>query len=61
MNEILSAVQDLVNAVQNRDIDDSFQETDESGYFVSRIDQVKAKMKCVGVIRKPVFGVSNQV
>ena len=41
MNEILSAVQDLVNAVQNRDIDDSFQETEESGYFVSRIDQVQ--------------------
>ena len=40
VDEILSALQDLGNAVQNRDVDDSFLETDESGYFVSRIDQV---------------------
>lgn len=40
VNEILSAIKDLANAAQNRDIDDTFQETEESGYFVSRIDQV---------------------
>ena len=44
VNEILSAVRDVVDAVQNHDTDEELIETEESGYFVSRIDQVTAEV-----------------
>ena len=40
VNEILSAIRDVVDAIQNRDTEEEIAETEESGYFVSRIDQV---------------------
>ena len=41
VNEIQSAMRDVVDAVQNRDTEEEIPETEESGYFVSRIDQVR--------------------
>ena len=41
VNEIQSAMRNVVDAVQNRDTEEEIPETEESGYFVSRIDQVR--------------------
>ena len=41
VNEIQSTMRDVVDAVQNRDTEEEIPETEESGYFVSRIDQVR--------------------
>lgn len=40
INQVLSAVRDIVEAIENKFTEEDYLDVEEPGYFVSKIDQV---------------------